>query len=130
MVSPTIDATVSVAETPSLAPLSNDAFNRLVRTCKLLSDETRLRILIELVARGELHVRALCDLLHQNQPSVSHHLAILREGGLIEARRRGKHNYYHALPTEFDELLRSLFARLPRDGRRVRFGDYVLSYSP
>ena len=69
---------------------------RLSRTAgvfKLASDPLRLHILAE-IAAGERHVTDLCAALGQTQPAVSHHLALLRISGLIEARREGKHNYY------------------------------------
>ncbi|MBI2827475.1 MAG: metalloregulator ArsR/SmtB family transcription factor [Planctomycetia bacterium] len=102
----------------------------LVKVFKLLSDETRLRILLYLTQRQELHVRALCDLLEQSQPAVSHHLALLRVAGLIDSRREGKHNYYRVLPERFENLLDTVFATVPKDERRIRFEDYVLSYAP
>lgn len=102
----------------------------LVKVFKLLADETRLRILFYLMQKDELHVRALCDLLSQSQPAVSHHLALLRVAGLIEARREGKHNFYHVLPERVKQLLDLLFADVPDANRRLRFDDYVLSYAP
>jgi ArsR family transcriptional regulator len=102
----------------------------LVKVFKLLSDETRLRVLLYLTQQPELHVRALCDLLAQSQPAVSHHLALLRVAGLIESRREGKHNFYHILPDRFETLLDMLFANVPQAERRIRFEDYVLSYAP
>lgn len=59
-----------------------------------LSDQTRLQILLFLSVCKELHVTKLCQLLGQSQPAVSHHLAIMSYGGLLECRRSGKHNYY------------------------------------
>ena len=72
--------------------VSDELVTNLVGLFKLLSDETRLRILYYLTQKNELHVRALCELLHESQPAVSHHLALLRVAGLIERRREGKHN--------------------------------------
>ena len=66
-----------------------DAIRELVQVSRLLGDETRLRILFYLAQNQELHVTALCDRLGQSQPAVSHHLALLRVSGLIEARRLG-----------------------------------------
>lgn len=100
-----------------------------VKIFKLLSDETRLRILLYLAQSEELHVRALCEILDQSQPAVSHHLALLKVAGLIEPRREGKHNYYRVLPDRFEDLLDVLFASAPPRERRVRFGEYVLSRS-
>lgn len=102
----------------------------LVKVFKLLSDETRLRVLLYLTQDRELHVRGLCDLLDQSQPAVSHHLALLRVAGLIESRREGKHNFYRILPDRFESVLDTIFANVPKNQRRIRFEDYVLSYSP
>src|SRR5436190_24066551 len=81
----------------------------LVKLFKLLSDETRLRILLALAQEDELHVRALCDLLNQSQPAVSHHLALLRVAGLIDRRREGKHNFYHLASSRIEQLLDQAF---------------------
>lgn len=101
----------------------------LVRLFKLLSDETRLRILFFLLEENELNVRALCDLLQQSQPAVSHHLALLRTDGLIACRREGKHNFYHVVPDRFHLLLGMFFQSLPCTGTEIRFRDWVLSRS-
>jgi DNA-binding transcriptional ArsR family regulator len=60
---------------------------------KHLSDPTRLHVILTL-AEGERHVGALCEQLSQSQPAVSHHLALLRHGGIIAPRRQGKNNFY------------------------------------
>jgi ArsR family transcriptional regulator, arsenate/arsenite/antimonite-responsive transcriptional repressor len=69
--------------------VSDATVRDLARVFKLLSDETRLRILLYLSRRKEMHVRALCEILGQSQPAVSHHLALLRMAELIEPRRQG-----------------------------------------
>ncbi|MFM7318769.1 MAG: ArsR/SmtB family transcription factor [bacterium] len=67
-----------------------DAANML----KQVSDRTRLQILL-LLLESEHNVSAICDELGgQSQPAVSHHLAKLRDGRLIEPRREGKNNVY------------------------------------
>ena len=60
---------------------------------KHVSDPTRLQIIL-ILSGGEHHVGALCELLGQSQPAVSHHLALLRHGGIISPRRQGKNNFY------------------------------------
>lgn len=102
----------------------------LVKLFKLLSDETRLRILYYLTERSELHVRALCELLGESQPAVSHHLALLRVAGLIERRREGKHNFYGLKTRQFSTLLDMLFETMPEGDRKIRFDDYLLSQTP
>jgi DNA-binding transcriptional ArsR family regulator len=63
------------------------------RLLSYLADETRLRVLA-IVAEGEKNVRTICDRLKRPQPSVSHHLALLRHTGILTSRRRGKEVYY------------------------------------
>ena len=60
---------------------------------KHMSDPTRLQVIL-ILADGERHVGALCEELGQSQPAVSHHLALLRHGGVITPRRQGKNNFY------------------------------------
>ncbi len=76
---------------------AGDRLRRIQRAAALLkqvSDPTRLRILT-LLADGDQHVGGLATELGYSQPAVSHHLALLRHGGLIAPRREGKNNYYH-----------------------------------
>jgi DNA-binding transcriptional ArsR family regulator len=60
---------------------------------KQVSDPTRVQVL-QFLAQGEWSVGALCEQLKMSQPAVSHHLALLRHGGLIVPRRQGKNNFY------------------------------------
>ncbi|WP_145366251.1 ArsR/SmtB family transcription factor [Stratiformator vulcanicus] len=100
----------------------------LVQVFKLLSDETRLRVLMYLIQETELHVTALCERLGQSQPAVSHHLALLRVAGLIEARRDGKHNYYSIRRNHFHRIMSELFSYIRNpETDDVRFDDFVLA---
>ncbi len=65
---------------------------------KLLADETRLRLLVLLAREGELCVCELSHALGAIQPKISRHLAVLREGGLVLARRQGQWIYYRLCP--------------------------------
>jgi DNA-binding transcriptional ArsR family regulator len=67
---------------------------------RLLSDPTRLNILM-LLARGERNVTSLCDELKLPQPTVSHHLGLLRMSNVIVNRRSGKQVFY-ALSSKID----------------------------
>jgi ArsR family transcriptional regulator len=109
--------------------LPTDVTKNLVEMFKLLADETRLQILFLLQQKRELNVRALCHLLKQSQPAVSHHLALLRLAGLIEMRRDGKHNFYRLIPERFEEVAGMAFASTPGGRNQIRFNDSVISYS-
>ncbi len=75
---------------------------------KQVSDATRLQIILAL-SDGETHVGGLCERLNQSQPAVSHHLALLRHGGIIMPRRQGKNNFY-SLTEIGDELAKVVVA--------------------
>lgn len=76
-------------------------------TLKLLSDPTRLR-LVRLLAREELSVAELQEILNMGQSRISSHLGLLRQGELVEDRRDGKKSFYclsRSLPDETTKLL-------------------------
>jgi len=113
----------------AMPEVPEQAIRELAQVFKLLSDETRLRILFYLAQNNELHVTDLCQRLGQSQPAVSHHLALLRVSGLIESRREGKHNFYSVRTEHFGELLVNLFAATGDMPKKVRFHDFTLAYS-
>ena len=78
---------------------------------KHVSDPTRLQVIL-ILADGERHVGALCEQLSQSQPAVSHHLALLRHGGIITPRRAGKNNFYSLtdIGGELSKVVRGLIA--------------------
>lgn len=121
--SPDLPGPIVSEERPGLA---DQGVRDLVRVFKLLSDETRLKILLYLIQRGELNVRSLCQRLRQSQPAVSHHLALLRVAGLVDCRREGKHNFYRVLPERFQRMLDTVFETVPAHERQIQFQDYVL----
>ena len=65
---------------------------------KQVSDPTRLRV-VTLLSEEELHVGGLCEQFNMSQPAVSHHLALLRHGGIVNSRRQGKNNFYSLTDT-------------------------------
>ncbi len=78
-----------------------------------LADENRLAIVASLAQTdGEICVCDFTDVLPLNQPTVSHHLRILRESGLVTSERRGTWAYYSLAPEAKRRLqhsLRSIF---------------------
>jgi ArsR family transcriptional regulator, arsenate/arsenite/antimonite-responsive transcriptional repressor len=130
MVSNVAEVTVPATQGP-IPELSDQLEKDLVQVFKLMSDETRLRILMYLMREGELHVTALCERLQQSQPAVSHHLALLRVAGLIEARRDGKHNFYSVRSKHFHKLVAELFSGITEGDRdQIRFQNFVLTQKP
>jgi ArsR family transcriptional regulator, arsenate/arsenite/antimonite-responsive transcriptional repressor len=86
-------------------PLSVEDAQRLAGTLKALAEPTRLRLL-SLVAAQRDEV-CMCDLtgpVGLSQPTVSHHMRILVEAGLLTREQRGKWAYYRLVPTAFDAL--------------------------
>jgi ArsR family transcriptional regulator, zinc-responsive transcriptional repressor len=67
---------------------------QLTSLFRLLSDKTRLNILM-LLTGGERNVSNLCDALKLPQPTVSHHLGLLRLNNVIGNRRSGKQVFYN-----------------------------------
>ena len=65
---------------------------------RMLSDGTRLRLLMLLASEGELCVCELTHALGLSQPKISRHLAQLRESGLLRSRREGQWMYYRINP--------------------------------
>ena len=76
--------------------------NRAAILLKHLSDPTRLQM-ISILANGEMYVGAMCEELNLTQPAVSHHLAVLRHGGIVEPRRQRQNTFYRL--TDQGELL-------------------------
>jgi len=64
-----------------------------VAFCKALADDTRQQIL-KLLLAGELCVCDIVDAFEVSQPTISHHLSVLSEAGLVIARKRGRHVVY------------------------------------
>ncbi|MEW1959588.1 metalloregulator ArsR/SmtB family transcription factor [Kineococcus sp. NPDC059986] len=78
------------------APLTAEAATTLARTMKALADPARLRLL-SLVAAHEGGEACVCDLtepLGLSQPTVSHHLKVLVDAGLLTREKRGVWAYY------------------------------------
>jgi ArsR family transcriptional regulator, zinc-responsive transcriptional repressor len=100
----TAPVTKTVAAKPKAFRGAEQRYHQARRASILLkhvSDPTRLQVIL-ILAEGERHVGALCAQLSQSQPAVSHHLALLRHGGIIAPRRQGKNNFYSLTETGTD----------------------------
>jgi ArsR family transcriptional regulator len=92
-------------ETPPLAP---DEAAALAARFKALSDPARVAILNRLAAADEVCVCDFTAVLRLSQPTVSHHLRVLREAELVESSRRGTWAFYRLVPETVDALRAAL----------------------
>jgi ArsR family transcriptional regulator, arsenate/arsenite/antimonite-responsive transcriptional repressor len=100
------------------APLGEEEAEKLAGALRILADPARLRLLSLIGAHPEGEA-CVCDLtapLGLSQPTVSHHLKVLTEAGLVGREQRGRWVYYWLLPEPI-ELLRSALAE-PVEARK------------
>ncbi len=81
---------------------------QVTRIAKALSDPTRLRMLREIASAGEISCGELARRFPVSQPTVSHHLKVLEEAGLVSVRREGQFHYFRSVPGTLVEFARSL----------------------
>ena len=88
------------------SPLSEDKAGVLARDFAILSDPVRLRLLslIASAPAGEACVCELVDPVGRSQPTVSHHLKILADAGLITGEKRGRWVWYRVAPDRLGQL--------------------------
>ena len=86
-------AKATTADAKTDAGIGLKQAQRAAMRLKQGSDANRLQIILTL-ADGEKHVGAMCEMLNHSQAGTSHHLALLRHGGIIAPRRQGKNNFY------------------------------------
>ncbi|MCX4556277.1 ArsR/SmtB family transcription factor [Streptomyces sp. GTA36] len=88
------------------APLDEGQAAELAKAFKALGDPVRLRLLSMIASRegGEVCVCELTPAFELSQPTISHHLKLLRQAGLIDCERRGTWVYYWVQPGVLDRL--------------------------
>ncbi|MEW2608726.1 metalloregulator ArsR/SmtB family transcription factor [Streptomyces sp. NPDC047880] len=87
-------------------PLDEGQAPELAKVFKALGDPVRLRLLSMIASRagGEVCVCDLTPAFDLSQPTISHHLKLLRQAGLIDCERRGTWVYYRLVPEMTDRL--------------------------
>ncbi|MDQ0758354.1 ArsR/SmtB family transcription factor [Streptomyces canus] len=91
----------------SAEPLEQDQAAELAKVFKALGDPVRLRLMSMIASRGQGGEVCVCELtpaFDLSQPTISHHLKLLRQAGLIDCERRGTWVYYWVLPGVLDRL--------------------------
>lgn len=104
-----------------MAPLSRERAEELAGLLKAVSDPVRLQLL-SLIVSASPQEACVCDLtavVGLSQPTVSHHLKVLAEAGLLSRERRGSWAWFAIVPERLDEIA-SIFQ--PLDGRAVPLG--------
>src|SRR5579883_3217821 len=102
---------------PTPAPLlSEEAAEQQSRDLKAIADTTRLRILSLLMQHGgEVCVSEIVACFHLEQATISHHLRILRDAGLIGARKRALWSYYFIKHERLRVILQALTSLIHTD---------------
>lgn len=90
------------------APLSGADADLVATRFKALSDPNRVRLLSLIASRGEVCGCEMVAPLGLSQPTVSHHLKVLSEAGLLERERRGKWIHYVVDPEGVEGLRNAL----------------------
>ena len=78
---------------------------RMAKLAKAIADPVRLQ-LVDVLRKhaGKVCVCELVPLFDLSQPTVSHHLKVLRDAGIVESERQGLWAYYYVVPGALDEL--------------------------
>ena len=85
--------------------MAREHAERMATVAKALGDPIRLQLIDVLRTHaGKVCVCELTPLFEVGQPTVSHHLKVLREAGLVDSERRGLWAYYYVLPEALAEL--------------------------
>jgi ArsR family transcriptional regulator, arsenate/arsenite/antimonite-responsive transcriptional repressor len=87
-------------------PLGESAAGGLAQIFRALGDPVRLRLVSLIGAHqgGEICVCDLTSAFNLTQPTISHHLKVLREAGIIDSERRGTWVYYRLVPAALDRM--------------------------
>jgi ArsR family transcriptional regulator len=107
---PTLDALAACCAPLAEAPLSEDDAVVLAGRLKAVADPARLR-LVSLVLASAGQEACICDLvpaLALSQPTVSHHMKVLVDAGLLTREKRGRWAYFRAVPQAFESLAQAL----------------------
>ena len=88
------------------AALTEDEAEQLAAGFKVLADPVRLRLLslVATAAGGEVCACDLVEPVGRSQPTVSHHLSILTDAGLLEREQRGRWAWFRARPDRLEVL--------------------------
>ena len=93
---------------PGTQPLGATESELLADRFRALADPTRVAIVSRLASCDECCVCDLNEAFDLSQPTISHHLKVLRDAGLVESSRRGTSAFYRLVPEAMRELRQTL----------------------
>lgn len=107
----TVTASVGCGCAPGAA-IDDGAAHDIARVFKALGDPTRVKLLLMIVASdsGEMCVCDLTDPVGLSQPTVSHHMRLLADAGLVEREQRGRWAYYRPTTGALSEAVGAVIA--------------------
>jgi ArsR family transcriptional regulator len=108
---PVIDNALACCTPLSREPMTEDQAQQVAPLLKALADPVRLRLMSMVLshAGGEACVCDLTPAFDLSQPTISHHLKVLHESGLLDREKRGVWVYYRAKPEALEAMM-TLFA--------------------
>ncbi|EHP86704.1 ArsR/SmtB family transcription factor [Methanotorris formicicus] len=88
--------------------MDNGKYEAMAEVFKAFADPTRLMILKLLTKNESMCVCKIIDELKKPQPTISHHLNILKKAGIIKAKKEGTWNYYYIVNPKVKELIQMM----------------------
>ena len=92
--------------------------SQFTRIAKALADPRRFEIFKVIAAVREMSCGAITERFPIGQSTVSHHLKVLADAGLVDVRREGQNGYFMAKAEVLDAYVETLHRRLPFTGSR------------
>lgn len=87
-------------------------YDQFTRIAKALADQRRFEILKAISETREMSCGAIAERFPVGQSTVSHHLKLLLDAGLVSVRREGQHGYFSAMPEVLEEYVEELRKRV------------------
>ncbi|AAY81016.1 ArsR/SmtB family transcription factor [Sulfolobus acidocaldarius] len=95
-----------------------------------LSDKTRLSIVLFLLEKEEVTVDEISRTLNKSQSLISHHLACLRNCGIVKVRREGKFSYYSLADEDIKNLVKNAIEHVRKYSKSILACEVVSNSKP
>jgi DNA-binding transcriptional ArsR family regulator len=115
-----------ISETEFSTFFPPEYIRRASKILKLISEESKLRIMLLLAKNGPCSVTEISETLQMTQPTASHNLSLLRVADLVISNREGKHIFYDINESTWREMGRQFFDYLQKGNDIHILGKFVL----